>query len=79
MFRWLSRLMPAGPTDASHAGFIAQAGTNYYYITNNLITLPATDSQSSTNANNRERRYGDLLYAEHAYSDTGGRGHGRRI
>ena len=37
----------SGPTDASHAGFIAQAGTNYYYITNNLITLPATDSQSA--------------------------------
>ena len=37
----------SGPTDASHAGFIAQAGTNYYYITNNLITLPATGSQSA--------------------------------
>jgi hypothetical protein len=35
----------SGPTDTSHAGFIAQAGTNYYYITNNLITLPATSSR----------------------------------
>lgn len=35
-----------GPTDESHLGFIAQAGTNYYYITNNQITLQATDAQS---------------------------------
>jgi Hint domain-containing protein len=33
-----------GPTDTSHLGFIVQAGTNYYYVTNNQITLPATAS-----------------------------------
>ena len=36
-----------GPTDTSHAGFIAQSGSNYYYITNNQIDLPPTGSQSS--------------------------------
>jgi Hint domain len=36
-----------GPTDTSHTGFIAQSGTNYYYITNNLITISPTASQSA--------------------------------
>jgi Hint domain-containing protein len=35
-----------GPTDTGHLGFIAQAGTNYYYITNNQITIPASASAS---------------------------------
>ena len=36
-----------GPTDTGHLGFIVQAGTNYYYITNNQITIPASASASA--------------------------------
>ena len=35
------------PDDASHAGFVAQSGTNFYYITNNEITIPPNASESA--------------------------------